>query len=67
MPIDPNKPQSKYINRTYRLTRDAVISIEQITDRLSLEAGIEIARGKVLELAILHIKFKSLQDLLNLK
>lgn len=57
--------ESKYIQRTFRLTRKCIEDIREITDRYSAEANINLAMGKVLELAIHHIKKKSLAELLK--
>lgn len=59
--------ETKYINRTYRITREAVSSLEELTARLGKEAGIDIAMGKVFELIIFNAKDKSLEELLNIK
>jgi hypothetical protein len=53
----------KYIKRTYRLTKEVVIELESITDRVGKEAGIELPLSKVLELIILYTKNKSFQEL----
>jgi hypothetical protein len=59
--------ESKYIQRTYRITKKCVADIREITQRFSDEANIEIAMGKVIELAIHHIKKKPLAELLGKK
>jgi hypothetical protein len=59
------KNQKKLTKRTYKLTNVTIEILETMTKRLSKEAGIEIAMGKVLELIILKSKDTPLRELLT--
>lgn len=57
--------ESKYVTKTYRITLNAVEALEELTQRLSQEARINIAKSKVLELIIFHAFDKPLEELLK--
>ncbi len=50
--------------KTYRLSAEAIDSLECIARRLSTEAKTKFSMAKVLEIAIFYISDKSLKDLL---
>lgn len=59
------KPQTIYVTKTYRLSLDAVKVLDKITDTLSTEARIHLAKSKVLELIIFNAMDRSLDQLLK--
>lgn len=54
------------VHRTYRLSRVIVSILENITKKLSKQAGVDIPMTKVVELAILNIKDKKLHELISI-
>jgi hypothetical protein len=58
--------QSKYIRRTFYVTRNFNKLLDDLTVRLAKESGIDISMGKILELVLLNVKNKSLKELLNI-
>ncbi len=56
---------SKYIHKSYRLTREAVYNLEEMTLRLSMQAGFDLSMAKVLELLIMNNKDIELYDLIK--
>lgn len=53
--------------KTYRLSREAISSLEELTLRLSAESRIKISMGKVLELCIFNAEDKSFEELLTIQ
>lgn len=57
--------ETKYLTKTYRITISAVEALDELTERLSKEARIDLAKSKVLELVIFNAVEKSLDELLK--
>lgn len=51
--------------KTFRLSAQAIRSLESLTHRLSMDARIKISTTKVLELAIFNAENLSLEELLQ--
>lgn len=51
--------------RTYSLTQNAIVALEDLTLNICDQTGIKISMTKVLELAIFHATRASLDDLLS--
>lgn len=51
--------------KTFRLSRHAIIAIEELAKRFSQEAKIKISMAKIIELAIFSAENKSLDELLQ--
>lgn len=56
---------TKYLTKTYRITSRAVNALDKLTERLIKEAGIDLAKSKILELIIFNAMDKSLDELLK--
>lgn len=55
----------QYQTKSFRLSSETVNILEELTERFCSEANFKIAMGKVVELAIHHIRNMSLKELLQ--
>lgn len=59
--------ESRYVTKSYRITKVAADTLEELTAKFTVEMGIDIAMSKVLELAIFYAEFTPIELLLKNK
>lgn len=61
--LNPNK----VVTRTYRISFEAIVALEDLTIRLSEQSNMQLSLGKVLGLIIAYTKDITIQELLAQK
>jgi hypothetical protein len=62
-----NKPIIASEMKSFRLSKNAVNTIEKLSQRFTEESKIRISMAKVVEIAIFFIEKKNLNELLKIK
>lgn len=58
-----DKPE--FVARSFRMTLQASLALDNLTDRISSGLGVRMAAGKVLELCIFNLQHKKLDEILK--
>lgn len=59
------RSDTKYVTKTYRITRNAAETVERMAVKYSEEARINIPMSKLLEIIIFYAETKSLSQLMD--